>query len=211
MTKILLVDDHPLVRDGIRARLEANPGLEVIGEAENGLKALELAEEIRPDLVLMDISMPVMNGLEATKEFRQRFPDIKVLILSMHDHKEYILKILQAGASGYLLKEVSSTEMIQAIETVCRGGSYFSPGASDSLFNHFDPSSNQNAELLTPREKTVLANLSEGKTNKEIARKLNISVRTVETHRQNIKSKLGIQTAAGLTRYAIENNLVDLD
>ena len=211
--RVLLVDDHPLVLDGISARLESEALLEIVGMANDGLQALELAAQLDPDVVLMDISMPVMNGFEASERFRIEQPDVKVLILSMHDNREYIVKLIKCGAAGYVLKDVSSSELISAIETVYGGGTYFSSGASQSLFSQFEheggQADTQAQEELTGREKDVLILVSEGNSNKEIARKLDISVRTVETHRQNIKQKLDIHTAAGLTRYAIEHKLVD--
>lgn len=210
--KVILVDDHPLVLDGIRARLEDEPGIDVVGEACNGQQAVEKAQALKPDVMLMDVSMPVMNGFEATRELHERCPEVRVLILSMHDNREYILQLIQSGASGYILKDVSSEEMVKAIETVHQGGTYFSSGASQTLFSRFDEpvSTAQDSGVLTRRELTVLKLLAEGRNNKEIARELDISVRTVETHRQNIKSKLNIQTAAGLVRYAIEHNLVQI-
>ncbi|MCP4598258.1 response regulator transcription factor [Neptuniibacter sp.] len=211
--RVLLVDDHPLVLDGISARLEGEESLEVVGMANDGKQALEKAQELKPDVVLMDISMPVMNGFEAAERFREEQPEVKVLILSMHDDREYIVKLIKCGAAGYVLKDVSSSELISAIETVNRGGTYFSSGASQSLFSEFDQQQAVKEEplreALTGREKDVLKLLAEGNSNKEVARVLNISVRTVETHRQNIKSKLDIHTAAGLARYAIENQIVD--
>ncbi|WP_027854471.1 response regulator transcription factor [Marinobacterium litorale] len=210
--KVLLVDDHPLVLDGIRARLEDEGGIDVVGDACNGQDALEKAQSLSPDVVLMDVSMPVMNGFDATRKLRECCPQVRVLILSMHDNREYILQLIQSGAAGYILKDVSSEEMVKAIETVNQGGTYFSSGASQTLFARFDEpaASAQDTGVLTRRELTVLKLLAEGRNNKEIARELDISVRTVETHRQNIKSKLNIQTAAGLVRYAIEHNLVQL-
>lgn len=211
--RVLLVDDHPLVLEGISARLEGEPSLEVVGMANNGQQALEKSAALNPDVVLMDISMPVMNGFEAAEQFRSEQPEVKVLILSMHDDREYIVKLIQCGAAGYVLKDVSSSELITAIETVFSGGSYFSSGASQALFSQFqhDQAAIEKSEQepLTGREKDVLKLVAEGNSNKEIARTLDISVRTVETHRQNIKSKLDIHTAAGLTRYAIDNQLVD--
>ncbi|MGI1671533.1 MAG: response regulator transcription factor [Neptuniibacter sp.] len=211
--KVLLVDDHPLVLDGINARLEGEESLDVVGMAHDGKQALEQAEKLQPDVVLMDISMPVMNGFEATEIFRQQQPQVRVLILSMHDDREYIIKLIKCGAAGYVLKDVSSGELITAIETVFRGGTYFSSGASQTLFSELNqeqlPESPAAEEALTKREKDVLKLLAEGNSNKEIARGLDISVRTVETHRQNIKAKLDIHTAAGLARYAIEHNLID--
>jgi two-component system nitrate/nitrite response regulator NarL len=210
--RVLLVDDHPLVIDGIQARLENEGGIEVVGQAGNGLEAIELVQSLKPDVVLMDVSMPIMNGLEATRELRTRSPETRVLILSMHDNREYMVQLSQSGARGYILKDVSAAEMVKAIETVCQGGTYFSASASQTLFSHFtDPEAANSAEEpgeLTPRERMVLRQLAEGHNNKEIARALSISVRTVETHRQNIKSKLNIHTAAGLVRYALEHNLV---
>ncbi|OMH30533.1 response regulator transcription factor [Motiliproteus sp. MSK22-1] len=207
--KVLLVDDHPLVLDGIQARIEGVPGIEVIGQAHNGLEALEHAKHSSPNVVLMDVSMPVMNGMEATRRFQTDFPAIKVLILTMHDNKEYILQLMQSGASGYILKDVSSDELIKAIETVYQGNTYFSQSASQTLFNNSEAAQPQ-TQNLTKREETVLKLLAEGNSNKGIANELKISVRTVETHRQNIKGKLDIHTAAGLAKYAIEHNLVQL-
>ncbi|MCP8689809.1 response regulator transcription factor [Marinobacterium sedimentorum] len=216
--RVLLADDHPLVLEGISSRLGTEAHLEVVGLAHNGQEALELAAQLRPDVVMMDVSMPVMNGLEATQIFQQRFPSVRVLILSMHDNREYILQLIRAGASGYILKDVSSDELIKAIETVHQGGTYFSASASQSLFSLDEASAapmtpstpDPDSQPLTPREETVLRLLAEGGSNKDIARTLDISVRTVETHRQNIKTKLNIQTAAGLTRFAIEQGLVEL-
>ena len=207
--KVLLVDDHPLVLDGIQARIEGVPGIEVVGQAHNGVEALEHASRSSPNVVLMDVSMPVMNGMEATRRFQTDFPAIKVLILTMHDNKEYILQLMQSGASGYVLKDVSSDELIKAIETVHQGNTYFSQSASQTLFNNSEPAQPQ-TQNLTKREETVLKLLAEGNSNKGIANELKISVRTVETLRQNIKSKLDIHTAAGLAKYAIEHNLVQL-
>jgi len=209
--RVLLVDDHPLVLDGIQARLEGEPGVEIVGQANNGKEALREAELLKPDVVMMDVSMPVMNGLEATRHFQADFPDVRVLILTMHDNREYIVQLIQSGASGYILKDVSSDELIKAIETVHQGSTYFSSGASQTLFSNFDaPVTTAESGVLTKREEAVLKLLAGGCSNKEIARDLDISVRTVETHRQNIKNKLNIQTAAGLTKYAIEHNLVQL-
>lgn len=213
MIRVLLVDDHPLVLDGINACLSSEASIEVVGQANNGLEALELAEALAPDVVLMDVSMPVMNGLEATKEMKLRFPQYRVLILSMHENREYILQLIQSGAAGYVLKDVSSEELVKAIEVVHQGGTYFSAKASNALVKQFENPAKALAhddkrQSLTKREEGVLKLLAEGCSNKEIARELDISVRTVETHRQNIKQKLNIQTAAGLAKYAIENNIV---
>ncbi len=208
--RIMLVDDHPLVRDGIASRLEDEPWIDIVAHASNGQEALALGHEVKPDVVLMDVAMPVMDGLESTSHFRDELPDIRVLILSMHDDREYITQLMQLGASGYVLKDVESDELIKAIETVHQGSTYFSAGVSQSLFTTAVSDDPVPDETLTQREKTVLCSVAEGACNKDIARSLNISVRTVETHRQNIKNKLEIYTTAGLTRYAIESGLVKL-
>ncbi|QRV25311.1 response regulator transcription factor [Marinomonas foliarum] len=206
--RVLLVDDHMLVLDGLQARLELEGNIDVIATASNGLSALEKAQETQPDLVLMDVSMPVLNGLEATKRFKAEQPNVKILMLSMHNDKEYILSLIQSGANGYVLKDVSSEELVQAINTVCQGGTYFISGASDSLFSAAPPPPKENEEL-TKRETSVLKALAAGLSNKEIAQTLDISVRTVETHRQNVKNKLDIHTSAGLIKYALAKRLID--
>ncbi|PYF79993.1 MULTISPECIES: response regulator transcription factor [Marinomonas] len=206
--RVLLVDDHMLVLDGLQARLELEGNIDIIATASNGLDALERAKETLPDLVLMDVSMPILNGLEATKRFKAEQPDVKILMLSMHNDKEYILSLIQSGANGYVLKDVSSEELVQAINTVCQSGTYFSSGASDSLFSPTSPSPKEN-EDLTKRETAVLKALAAGLSNKEIAHSLDISVRTVETHRQNVKNKLDIHTSAGLIKYALAKQLID--
>ena len=209
--KVLLVDDHVLVLDGLVARLQLESHIEIMGTAKNGEEALQKAQQLAPDVVLMDVSMPVLGGIEAAKRFREELPHIKVLMLSMHHDREYILPLVQSGASGYVLKDVSVNELIMAIDTVFQGGTYFSAGASQSLFTMPDKSPDtlpSAKESLTRRELDVLIALTSGHANKEVARRLNISVRTVETHRQNLKNKLDIHTLAGLTKYAIEQGLI---
>ncbi|MEC8482945.1 MAG: response regulator transcription factor, partial [Pseudomonadota bacterium] len=177
--KVLLVDDHVLVLDGLVARLQLESHIEIMGTAKNGEEALQKAQQLAPDVVLMDVSMPVLGGIEAAKRFREELPQIKVLMLSMHHDREYILPLVQSGASGYVLKDVSVNELIMAIDTVFQGGTYFSAGASQSLFTRPDkspdalPSAN---ESLTRRELDVLIALTSGHANKEVARRLNISV-----------------------------------
>lgn len=207
LLRVLLVDDHTLVLDGLQARLELEGNIDIIATASNGLEALEKAKVLQPDLVLMDVSMPILNGLEATKRFKAEQPNVKILMLSMHNDKEYILSLIQSGANGYVLKDVSSEELVQAINTVCQGGTYFSSGASDSLFSL--AASPKQSDDLTKREVAVLKALAAGLSNKEIGQSLNISVRTVETHRQNIKNKLDIHTSAGLIKYALANQLIE--
>lgn len=195
---ILLVDDHPLVRDGLRARLETVSNFEVIGEAASAAQALQLAESLHIDLVLMDINLGGMNGIELTAHFSAAYPEVAVLMLSMHDKAEYVRQAIQAGARGYVLKDAPATDIINAIETVMSGGNYFSAGLSDQLAP---------ASLLTPREKDILQRIATGKSNKHIARDLGLSFRTVETHRLNIKRKLGIEGQADLIRFALEQTI----
>ncbi|OSQ40730.1 response regulator transcription factor [Thalassospira mesophila] len=206
--RILLCDDHALVMDGIRSRLECYAHIAIVGEASNGQQALDLAGELKPDIVLMDISMPVMNGLEAAEKFRETLPDIKVIMLSMHENPEYLRTAKQAGVRGFILKDVSSNDMVRALEAIASGGEAYSPS-----FDKIDTSENSSDDgmPLTTRERTVLRLLARGASNKHVARELDISVRTVETHRRNIKRKLGIDSSAGLVRYAIEKGLVTLD
>ncbi|WP_417820998.1 response regulator [Terasakiella sp.] len=204
--RVLLVDDHPLVLDGIRSRLEDDPEIVIVGEAGNGEEALQIATERKPDIVLMDINMPVLNGIEAAEKFAELLPDIRLLMLTMHDSREYITKVLKAGAKGYILKDVSSSEMLIAIKAVYQGKTYYSSGVTDILVNE----SSKKEVPLTDREKTILQLLAEGNSNKHVARELDISVRTVETHRRNIKRKLEVKTSAGLVKYAIENGIVEL-
>jgi len=204
--KVLLVDDHPLVLDGIRARLEDDDEIEIVGEASNGEEALAMSAARQPDVVLMDINMPVMNGIEAAEKFASEQPDVRLLMLTMHDSREYITKVLKAGAKGYILKDVSSSEMMIAVKSVYQGRSYYSSGVTDILVNE----GNKTEVPLTDRERTILQLLAEGNSNKHVARELDISVRTVETHRRNIKRKLEVKTSAGLVKYAIENGIVEL-
>ncbi|MBB3122284.1 response regulator [Pseudoduganella violacea] len=198
--RILLVDDHPLVRDGLRARLEAMPQFEVVAEAGGAAEALEQASVQRPDLVLMDINMRGVNGIEATAQFRDRFPDIAVLILSMHDKLEYVSQAIQAGARGYVLKDAPGKDIVVAIETVMSGGIYYSAALARQLAR---PQNQDNQ--LTSREHEVLQHIANGQSNKQIARDLDLSVRTVETHRLNIKRKLGIEGQAELIKYAVQH------
>jgi DNA-binding NarL/FixJ family response regulator len=198
--KILLVDDHPLVRDGLRARLEAMPQFEVVAEAGGAAEALEQAARYDIDLVLMDINMRGANGIEATAQFKQAFPRIAVLILSMHDKLEYVSQAIQAGARGYVLKDAPGKDIVVAIETVMSGGIYYSAALARQLAQ---PHNQDNQ--LTSREHEVLRHIANGESNKQIARALDLSVRTVETHRLNIKRKLGIEGQAELIRFAVQN------
>lgn len=192
---VLLVDDHAVVRDGIRARLESHADFQVVGEAVNGREAIQMVGELLPQVVLMDISMPVMNGMDAAKILRERYPDLKVIILTMHEHKEYIQGVVRCGAQGYIVKDVSAEEMINAIKVVCRGETYYSSCVSQMLFDDYSKNNQQGGDKLglTQRQRTILALVEQGMSSKAIANELNISVRTVEAHRHNIKIKLDAQ------------------
>ncbi|WP_413111621.1 response regulator transcription factor [Thaumasiovibrio sp. DFM-14] len=201
--RIMLVDDHQVVIEGFKARLSHETGMDVVATANNGQQALERLATITPDVILMDFSMPVMNGLEATKAIKQAYPDVKVLMLTMHDRKEYIMQVMQAGAFGYILKEISAEEMVNAIQTVAQGATYFCQTASNALFFNTERAvDNHQSTPLSRREKKVLALVAKGLSNKKIAQQLDISTRTVETHRQNIRYKLDIQSTAELAQYA---------
>ncbi|PPB81671.1 LuxR family two component transcriptional regulator [Albidovulum inexpectatum] len=204
MIRILIVDDHPMVAEGIRAILETWEDIEVVDTLCSGQDAVDRIEALRPDIVLMDLNMPRLNGLSATEMILERCPDCRILILSMHDSPEYIATALRHGASGYVLKDVPVEEIRTAIDRVMAGERYLCNGATASL----KPNTSDGREPLTGREQTILLELAQGKSNKEVAAALDISVRTVETHRKNIKRKLGISTTAGLTRYALEHGVL---
>lgn len=202
--RVLIVDDHPMVAEGIQAILESYPDLEVIGTLCNGQEAVDKAADLCPDVILMDLNMPRLGGLSATEMLLERAPDIRILILSMHDNPEYIATALSHGASGYLLKDVPTEKIKDAIDTVMRGEQYLCTGATGALA----PKPDASRTALTGREQTILLQLAQGKSNREVAEALDISVRTVETHRKNIKAKLGISSTAGLTRYAMEHGVL---
>lgn len=210
--RVLVADDHAIVRTGIRHVLESEPGFAVVAEAATGAEALELAGSLRPDVAVLDISMPGESGLRVAAELRQRSPDTRVLILSMHDNTEYVLESLRAGAHGYLLKDSAATELRGAIRAVRRGESYFSPAIAGKLgaVVRGDTAASAAGALaqLTARERQVLVGVAQGHTNREIAQQLGISHRTVESHRESLMKKLGVRTVAGLTRLALEAGLV---
>ena len=203
-TRVLIVDDHPLVVEGIQSILETYDDLNVVGALSGGQDLIDRIEVLNPDVVLLDLNMPGISGLTATEIVLERRPKTRILILSMHDSAEYITTALSHGAMGYLLKDVDTDEIKRAIDTVMAGGRYFCGGASKALA----PKSPEGREALTDREQTILLQLATGKSNKEVAVELSISVRTVETHRKNIKRKLGISSTAGLTRYALEHGVL---
>jgi DNA-binding NarL/FixJ family response regulator len=203
--KVLLVDNHPLVLEGLKAILDTFEAFEVVGAAGSALSGIAMARSSRPQVVLMDINMPQISGIDAIAMLREEVPEARVLMLSMHDSREYISTSVMHGASGYILKDVSTEEIVAAIEAVASGGTYFSSGVSDVLLERrkVEP-----AQPLTAREYSVLLLIAAGQSNKDIAEALAISAATVETHRKKIKKKLGVPTTAGLTRYAIEHGLV---
>ncbi len=211
MTTLLLADDHVLLQDGLIERLSKQPQFNIVGAANDGDTAIELALTLRPDILLTDISMPKKTGLEVLNVLHEKAPSIKVVILSMHNNKEYIMTAMRGGAKGYVLKDVSSQELVQALDIIASGGSYFSAGVSETLLEGMNELQNKEQEdnVPTPREKDVLVLIANGACNKTIARELNISVRTVETHRLRVKKKLGVTSTAGLVKYAIEQGWVD--
>lgn len=210
--KLLIVDDHPVVRKGISLCLSRHEQMEVIGEAGDGREAIRQARQLQPDIALMDIDMPQMNGLAVAEVLHREMPKLKVLILSMHGNTEYVLRIIQSGARGFVLKEAPAEELVRAIETVNSGEAYFSPDVARVALNKFVQSGNkgQDEMPLTNREREVLTFIADGFSNKEIAAQLGVGVRTVETHRERIMRKLDIHTIAGLTRYALAKGLVSL-
>ncbi|WP_079203455.1 response regulator transcription factor [Pseudomonas sp. CC6-YY-74] len=203
--RVALVDDHELVRDGLRALLTAMPQLEVVGEASSGAEALILVSQVRPDLLLVDIGMKDMTGLQLTEILCRQYPGIQILILSMYDHAEYVTSSIRAGARGYVLKDAASWEIVAAIDAIAAGGSYYS---ADLLEKTVSPPTDD--DELTPREREVLQLLVQGLSNKAIARMLDISVRTIETHRLSIRRKLGVDTPAGLVKYALERGWLSI-
>ncbi|WP_375281181.1 response regulator [Pseudooctadecabacter sp.] len=202
--RVLIVDDHPMVAEGIEAILETYDDLDVIGVLTNGQAAIDQVEDMQPDVILLDLNMPGVNGLSATEIILEKRPETRILILSMHDSPEYISTALNHGAKGYVLKDVPTDEIRTAITTVMQGEEYLCTGARGSL----KPRISDGREPLTSREQQILLELAQGKSNKEVGAALDISVRTVETHRKNIKRKLGISSTAGLTRYAMEHGVL---
>jgi len=214
--RVLLVEDHVVVRQGIKALFADEPDLEIVGEADDGREALQRVSELRPDVVLMDISMPGLNGIEATRQIRQSYPDVKVVVLSMHSNEEYVFQVLRAGASGYVLKQSDSSEVLTAIRAAIAGGSFLSPPVSRAVISDYvrraeARGQDSDLDLLTSREREVLQLLAEGLSNREIAEQLSISVKTVETHRSNMMGKLGINSKTELVKYALRKGWASLE
>ncbi|MCR4290084.1 MAG: response regulator transcription factor [Candidatus Scalindua sp.] len=213
-TKVLLVDDHTIVREGIRALLDVRENIEVIGEAEDGRQAVEKAGELTPDIILIDITMPNLNGIEATRQIKKKSPEIKLLALTAHDNKEYIHQILQAGASGYLLKDFAVSDLVSAINAVKKGDIFLSPPISRVVVKDYLRYVNSESEdfnslnILTGREREILQLVAEGNTNKKIAHLLKLSTKTIEAHRFHVMDKLHIRNVTGLVKYSIRTGLI---
>ncbi|WP_040549528.1 response regulator [Pedosphaera parvula] len=214
--KVLLADDHPVVRKGLGSCLNNLEHIEIVGEAVDGQETVSKVRELSPEIVLMDLDMPTMSGLEATKIIRREFPLVKVLILSIHTNKDYVLQIIKSGAQGYVLKDAPLTELVRAIESVHGGGAFFSPDISQIMLDQYlaeatNGEESGNSKKLTNRETEVLSMIAEGQSNKEMASRMGVGVRTVETHRERVMNKLDIHNVAGLTKYAIAHGIIKLE
>jgi DNA-binding NarL/FixJ family response regulator len=212
---VVLADDHTVVRQGLRALLEAEPDIAVVGEAATGREALQLTRTLLPDVVVMDIAMPVLNGAEATRQIIRQVPATRVVVLSSYSDDEYVRELTEAGAAGYLLKQAAVTDLVRAIREAMKGKSFFSPAVSRRLIDTYQQTllqgvpARRRASALTSRQAEVLQLIAEGKLNKQIAFELELSIKTVEKHRQQLMNKLGIHDIAGLTRYAISKGIVE--
>ncbi len=213
--KLMLADDHAVVRSGLRMLLDAQPDMEIIGEAESGAEAVAKVQELRPDIVLMDVEMPEMNGIEATRKIKESVPETAVLALTMYEDEQYFFEMLKAGASGYVPKRAAPDELVNAIRTVSRGDVFLYPTLAARLVNDYinrdETTAVADEEDLTPREKEVLIQIAEGLTNPEIAEELTISIKTVDRHRENIMRKLNLHSRVDLVKYAIRKGLIDLE
>jgi len=210
---ILLADDHGVVRKGLRFLIERQPGMEVVGEARDGREAVQLAEQLNPKIIIMDIAMPRLNGIDATAQIIKRDPGVGVIILSMHSDEGYLVRVLAAGARGYLLKDSAELHLVQAIQTVVQGKPFFSPQIAQTLLEDYLRQLQQRGlqdsyDLLTDREKEVLQLLAEGKSNKEVASLLGLSVYTVETHRANLMQRLNLHSTAEIVLYAVRKRII---
>jgi len=212
--RVLLADDHTLLRSGIRALLEDEPDILVVGEADDGREAVRLAHQLRPNLVLMDIAMPLLNGLEATRQIKREHPEIKVLVLTMYDHEEYFRQVLEAGASGYIIKRAAANELVAAIRAVSSGESVLSPAITRYLVEDYlsgeSRKDEEDPDTLSPREREVLQLIAEGKTSREIAELLNLSIKTVQSHRASLMRKLDLHDRGDLIKYAIQKKIIEI-
>lgn len=213
--RVLLVDDHQIMREGLKAILAEEPMIDVVGEADDGRQAVELAASLSPDIVVMDVGMPSMNGIEATRKIRARHPGVGVIALSMYSDKRYVDNMLDAGAGGYVLKESAGEDLLRAVQAVATGKGYLSPEITDLVVDGYMGKQASGAssvyELLGNREREVLQLLAEGRTSRDIGAQLSIAVKTVETHRRNIKEKLNMRSVAELTKYAVREGLTPLE
>jgi len=213
--RIILADDHQIMRDGLKALLEKHPSMEVIGEAENGIQTLELTRQKKPDVVIMDIAMPDMNGIEVTRQLKAEMPDLKIIALSMHADRRFVTEILKAGASAYVLKQSAFDDLVKAIRAVVVGRRFLSADILETVVEDYvsqlSKSEYEAYRQLSDRERQVLQLLAEGNSTKEIAFKLHVSVKTIESHRQNIMNKLDIHSLAGLTKFAVREGITSLD
>jgi DNA-binding NarL/FixJ family response regulator len=211
---VLIVDDHKIMREGLKSILDKYDDIRIAGEAANGIQAIEMAGEAQPDVIIMDINMPDLNGIDATERIKARYPKTKVLALSMHSDRGFLIKILKSGASGYLLKDCASDELVKAIQTIMNNSIYISPVLIDDLVREYVTMASgkdvSNITHLTSREREVLQKIAEGMSAKEIAYDLNVSVKTIETFRHRISEKLGLHSVAELTKYAIREGLTSL-
>jgi DNA-binding NarL/FixJ family response regulator len=207
--KILIADDHGIVRSGLRALLESQKGLEVVAEAADGVEARDVAIRERPELAILDVKMPLMTGLQATREIREQAPEVAVLILSMHDDERYLFEALKAGASGYVLKRQADADLLDAIRAVERGEPFLTPDAQRALIKDVLARGGEPSDELTPREQEVVKLVAEAHTNREIAEILHLSEKTVENHRANAMRKLGMRDRVELVRYAIRRGLIE--
>lgn len=211
--KIILADDHTVIRSGLRALLERQPDFTVVAEAEDGRQAIQLAAAHAPDVIVMDVAMPNLNGIEATRQIATAQPKVAIVVLSMHSDESYVMRALKAGARGYLLKDSAEADLIQAIRTVVLGKSFFSPAISKMLLEDYGRNLQQRGmedsyDLLTPREREVLQLAAEGKSNKEVAALLNLSLYTVETHRTNLMQKLNLHSVPEMILYAVRKGII---
>jgi DNA-binding NarL/FixJ family response regulator len=208
--RILMADDHEIVREGLRALIENQPGWEICGEASTGREAVTLAGQLKPDVVIMDVGMPELNGLDASRQIKRVLPEVEVLIFTANETEEIVRQIFQAGARGYLLKSEANKHLIPAIEMLCKHRTYFSSKVSEMIFSgYLQGKMGVEDVVLTPRERETVQLIAEGKSNKEIAAVFGISVKTVETHRATIMRKLRLDSVAGLVKYAIRNGIVE--
>lgn len=214
MIRVVIADDHTILRQGLKSLLESEEDLSIVGEASNGMEAVELSEELKPDIILMDISMPIMSGFEATAAIRTKVPETKILALTQHDSEEYLFKLISSGASGYVLKKTAASELVFAIRAACDGFAYLSPLMTKKLVNEHlrimrDVKNKE--DILTPREMEVLKFVADGLTNQEIADRLVLSLKTVQTHRAHLMEKLKLHDRTELVKYALRKGILKLE